>query len=426
MKSKTALFAGAWAVTCAAAFFAGRTSESSGENNDSEASANAQTGNRRGLNRSGDGSSRRTSGNRGGSRKVSSGLSSEDIRAQAKALKALNDPIARAEGFLDFVQNLGPDEFLDAVDAFREGGIDNDQFGEYRLLLAAWAKVDPEGALAYASEKTGTAFARKTILAAWAKDNPGGAIEWAKNNFDNNGNEERANPWIVGVIEGMATYDTGGATQLLEELPFSRERGEALGVILSQVIEMGPDSAKAWAESLTDERLRAGAAARVAGEIAQTDPQGAIEWASSMGEDVMARSTGDIINRWANDDLSAARGWVESQPESVIAAAGPNLIDEMIEQEGIDNASAWLSNYEGNPEFDNTVRSFVWNSVREEPTVAADWIMRMSSERDRTGTFHRILGRWMERDREGAMNYINNKPVPDSIRERANRSQTER
>jgi hypothetical protein len=338
----------------------------------------------------------------------------------------MSDPLERAQGFLDFVQNLAPDEFLDAVDAFREGGIENEQFGEYRLMLAAWAQVDPNGALDYASEKTGTPFARQTILAAWAKNDPASATEWARNNFDNNGDENRANPWLVGVIEGLASIDTGSATRLLEELPFSRERGEALGAIYREISSLGTDTAKAWVANLADEQLRAGAAARLAGTLARENPQEAAEWAASMGPEVMNRATGEIIDEWAESDLSAARNWVESQPQEVIAAAGPRLIGEMIEQQDIATASSWLSNYEGNPEFDNTIRSFVYGSIREEPTMAADWIMRMSSERDRTGTFHRVLGRWMERDRAGAMDYINNNEVPESIRRRATMSGQQR
>ena len=337
----------------------------------------------------------------------------------------MSDPIARAQGFLDFVQGLAPDEFLDAVDAFREGGIENEQFGEYRLLLSAWAQVDPYRALNYSSEKTGTPFARQTILAAWVKNDSAAAISWARENFDIEGDSERANPWLVGVIEGLASVDSGWATTLLQELPYSRERGQALGAVFEEVASHGPEVAKNWVNELTDERLKAGAAARLARTLAAEDPRAAAEWASSLGPEVMNRAAGEIVDRWANDDLSAARNWVEGQPVEVIAAAGPNLIDEMIHPEDIASASNWLSQFEGNPEFDSTIRSFVWNSVREEPATAANWIMKMSDERARNGTFHRILGRWMKKDRAGALDYITNNPVPESIKRRAERSNTQ-
>jgi hypothetical protein len=81
---------------------------------------------------------------------------------------------------------------------------------------------------AYAKEKTGTNFARQTILSAWAKNDTEGAVAWARDNFDSDAKGADANPWIVGVIEGISSIDLGRATELLEELPFSRGRGQAL------------------------------------------------------------------------------------------------------------------------------------------------------------------------------------------------------
>jgi len=417
MNTKTGLIVGGWAVTCAAAFFAGQTSDSP-DSADSPATEKAPVvSSSRGSDR-GNGSSRRRS-NSSSSFGIDPESRSARIRAEAKELKQMSDPIARAQGFLDFVRDLAPGEFLDAVDAFRDGGIDNEQFGEYRLLLTAWAEIDPVGALTYASENTGTPFARQTILASWAKSTPSLAINWARDNFDNKGDESRANPWLVGVIEGLAPADPAGATVLLEELPFSRERGEALDMIFSQISALGTDATKSWVANLADERLKAGAAARLAGTLAEQDPLGALEWAASMGEDTMNRATGEIMDRWAKQDLPAARSWIDGQPETIVAAAGPGLVNEMIDQGDINGAADWLGSFEGNPQFDDTIRSFAYNAIGEEPTVAANWIMKITDERERTRTFHRVLGGWMQRDRAGAMDYINNNPVPESIKNRA-------
>jgi len=349
--------------------------------------------------------------------------SSEDqlaaIREKIQDLKALSDPIARAQGFLDFVKNLSPDQYLDALEAYREGGVNEEQFGEYRILLTAWAQVAPLEALKYASEKTGTPLARQTILAAWAQNDTEGAVAWARDNFENEGDENRANPWMIGVIEGISSLDLGRATQLLEELPFSRGRGEALDAVFAEVTAGGNDSAKLWVASLTDEKLKEGAAARLAGQLAEEDPQGAAEWAASMGPEILKSSAGEIVNRWADKDLLAAVDWVGNQTEDIVASAGPALVRQMIDQADVASASSWLSDYEGNPAFDESVRSLVRYSMNDEPAMAADWIMKLTTEKDQTGTFHRMLGNWMRKDREGAMDYVNNNPVPESIKRRA-------
>lgn len=419
MKTKNGLIAAAWLISCGAAFFLGRTIEA-----DPDREVSAEENRKPFVSSRSTASSSRPRGDRRSSLASASSDSGGEartawVRQEIQSLKTMSDPIARAQGFLDFVRNLRPDEYLDAVAAFREGGVEEEQFGEYRLLLTAWAQINPLEALDYASGNTGTNLARQTILAAWAKNDTEGAIAWARDNFDNQGDDNRANPWLVGVIEGLAPLDPARATQLLEDLPFSRERGEALSAVFDEISREGPDSAKRWVERLTDERLQAGAASRLAGDLANVDPRGAAEWAASLGPEVMNRAAGEIVERWANQDLTAARSWVESQPTEVVAAAGPKLVDEIIRQKDPLTASDWLANYDGNPQFDDTVRSFVWNSMRQEPSLAADWIMRMTSERDQTRTFHRVLGGWMQRDRQGAMDYIAQNPVPESIKRRA-------
>jgi hypothetical protein len=421
MTSKNRLFAAAWAVSCGAAFLVGRGSTNppgAADTSDSKAKA-AASGSRSIYRRVKSSNPSATTGQIAStSTKTSSKLQIKAIREEAKALKNMSDPIARAEEFLKFVKNLSPDQYLDAVDAYREGGIENEQFGEYRMLLSAWAQVDPLQALDYAKEKTGTNFARQTILSAWAKNDTEGAVAWARENFDSETKGADANPWIVGVIEGISSIDLARATELLEELPFSRGRGQALDAVFAEVTSGGPENTKQWIAGLSDEKLKSGAASRFAGQLAKSEPRAAAEWASSMGSEILKSSAGEIIQQWADNDLAAARNWVESQPEEIVASAGPALVREMIQSEDVMAASDWLANYEGNPAFDESVRSLVWHSMGEEPAFAADWIMRLTSEDDQRNTFHRMIGRWMSKDEAGVVDYVNNNPVPEGIKQR--------
>ena len=153
MTSKNRLFATAWAVSCGAAFLVGRGfTDSPGAADTSDSKAKAVTSGFRSISRRPKSSnpSATTGQIASTSAKSSSRSQIEAIRGEAKALKNMSDPIARAEEFLKFVKNLSPDQYLDAVDAYREGGIENEQFGEYRMLLSAWAQVDPLQALDYA------------------------------------------------------------------------------------------------------------------------------------------------------------------------------------------------------------------------------------------------------------------------------------
>ncbi|YCM45640.1 hypothetical protein V2O64_06365 [Verrucomicrobiaceae bacterium 227] len=419
MNKRSALIAGTWALSCGAAFLAGRTSLKSDPSDAPPESSQQSLSTRSADFRPGH--SGATAGTPGSRFRTSSNPGSEEagLKDAVLALTRMSDPIARAEGFLQLVKDLSPDQFLTVVDTYRSQGINEEHFGEYRILLTAWAQASPLEALTYAKDNTGSPFARQTILATWSKTDPASAIAWARENFDNKGDDKQANPWLVGVIEGLASSDLSQATRLLEELPYSRGRGEALGAIFDEISQLGPDAGKDWVAGLRDEQLKAGAAARLAGILAETDPKGAAEWATGLGTEAMKRSAQSIVEHWVNDDLDAAQSWVDSQPEEIIASAGSAIIEGILKQKDPAAASDWLAAYEGNPAFDDPVRTLVWRSMKETPELAADWIMKLSSERDQERTFHRVIGGWIGSDSERAMEYIQNNPVPESVRRRA-------
>lgn len=426
MTKKTGLLAAAWIVSCCSAFLIGRNSLPASQQTALSEQDKAPTFSSRSASRTEDSSKLSQKGGRSGqSRELSPSSPAQltAIKEQVLTLKEISDPVARAEGFLDLVRKLRPDQFLTAVDAFREGRVGNEQFGEYRLLLDAWAKAKPLEAIEYAHEKTGTNYARQTILATWAQNDSESAIAWAREHFDSQGEENRANPWLIGVISGLASNDFARATQLLEELPYSRGRGEALNSVYKEIIAQGPEDTKRWIAQLTDPRLKAGAAARLAGNIAQEDPLEAAQWAASLGPEALSNAAPNIINQWAEDDLSAAKEWVTRQEADVIAASAASLLSQISEKEGLEAASSWLSNYEGQPEFDNSISRFAWGAMNEQPSLAADWIMKMSDARQQERMFHQVLGTWMRNDRDGALQYIEDHPVPESIKRRASRSQ---
>lgn len=428
MNKRSAIIAGTWALTCGIAFVAGRTSMGSAASSDSSNNADRPLSSRN-LSGQLEGSLQTNSQSAPGSRfRNASNPGGEEAQLKEAVLELtrMTDPIARAEGFLQLVKDLSPDQFLTVVETYRSEGVNEEDFGEYRILLTAWAKVAPIEALTYAKENTGTSFARQTILATWAQSDSSSAIAWARENYDSEGRDDRANPWLVGVIEGIASTDLSQATTLLEELPFSRGRGQALSAIFEEITQMGPEAGKDWVANLNDPQLQAGAAARLAGLMAETDPKAAADWAASLGPEAMKRSAESIVDRWVDEDLGAAKTWVESQPEEIIAAAGPELIKGILDQENPETASAWLSNYEGSPAFDDTIRTLVWRTMNDTPELGADWIMRLSSEEDQTRTFHRVLRGWMSKDMNRAMEYIQNNPVPESILRRAETEMSQR
>lgn len=416
MTKRFRLLSASWAVSCAAAFylgnsFSGSTDEDLAQQSEQEKTSRV-TSRAESANASNPGERKNSARPSSNSRNIDS-----DVIAEVVDLAKLTDPIVRAQGMLALVENLEPGEYRNVVAAFRALGITRDRMGEYGILLAAWAKVDPVSALDYAKENTNTSFARETILASWVQTQPEAAIAWAKENFDDSRKERKANPWLVGIIKGMASQDLSRASQLLEDLPYSEGRGEALGSVLNELIAQGPDTAKNWINGLSDEELRDGAAARLASRLAEDDPAAALLWAGSVSDASLLKASSDIIDGWASDSPELAQAWVNSQPDAIQAAAGRGLINALAPSE----AATWLTQHEGNPAFDDTIQSFAFNAIKREPELAANWIMKVTDTRKKEGIFHRVLSSWMREDTDGAMNYIENNEVPESVARRAKR-----
>ncbi|MDA8975344.1 hypothetical protein N9F50_02030 [Akkermansiaceae bacterium] len=413
---RIAPIAAAWIASCSAAYYLGS------QTSDTATAKNLTSNDRSTVFRTNDRSRNRevsSSAARAISeRKNGNSSSSKNVGDQIIELSKISDPIERTQALLALVDRLSPEEFQEVVASFRGMGNVRERMGEYAILLTAWAKTDPVSALEYTQENTGTPFARQTVLGTWAKTQPEAAIAWARNNYE--GTEgNKANPWLVGIIKGISQSDVTRATALLEELPFSNGRGEALGFVLNELRSQGGDAAQQWIAGLSDERLRDGAAARLAGKLGEDDPAEALAWAATISEQALKYSAADVVEGWAAKNPSSAQAWVDQQPEEIRSKAGRGFIDA-IAGDDPQTASEWLTPYAGNPAYDDAIRELIYSTAEKDPAMSGGWIMNLSSERDQTRTFHRALRGMMGSNADATMDFINStETLPDGIRQRA-------
>lgn len=331
-------------------------------------------------------------------------------------LANLSDPVSRVQGFLALVDSLAPDEFLDVVKSFRTTGMQGDERRtEYAILLHAWGQADPQGALAYTLENTGTNFARQTVLSSWASYDPEAAIAFAEANHEG----DQANPLLVGVIKGLASENLNRATDLLQSLPRSRERGDALSSIIPYLLAEGVDTALTWSNGIADDALRSGAISTIAQNVAEEDPARAAELLlSAPDEETRVRAIDDIAQEWAGKDLDAAIAFTEGLDPALRAEAAEGVVGQIAEDDPV-RASQWMESLAAtDTNLDPAIRSFVWRAMGQEPELAANWIGQMSSPRDSERTYHHVLGRWMGSDPEAAKAWMSNAELPESIQRR--------
>lgn len=348
------------------------------------------------------------------------GATTADRIARMEAIVRGENPLDRSRALLAFIDKLAPGDFEEVVANFRSLGITNSRMGEYSLLLTAWAQADPLSALTYAKENTTNGFATETILTSWATTDPDAAIRWAQADYKGDG----ANPYMPGIIRGIVESDPARATQLLASMPRSEERGEGLDYIMPHLLQQGSEATRAWIATLTDEALRNGAIMRAAEKLANTDPAGTASWLLANPGEASQRRMDDVYSVWASKDQQAALSSLNKLPAgddrsnalrgvvSSVAAADPKAAVSLMDQ------------YSGDVN-DRVVRNFVWHSYGTDPALAASQISRIGDEGQRDEMYRRMLDNWIERDPSKAQAWIQTNPLPQSVRDRIVRRQTE-
>ncbi len=413
MKNRNLTLAGALVVASAGAFVAGRLSVPDAAATSAKENASPVPSR---IVRAGGADAEAARREGGADRSSRVARRGEDTLAAMERIARTVDPLERTQAWLDYVNTLDPTEFESVVASFRALGLTDSRMGEYSMLLAAWAKNDPLAALDYAQAHTGNRFARNTILSVWAAGDPEGAIQWAKQHHQGDG----ANPWMIGVIQGLAQHDPHRASQLLAEMPFSEERGEALGAMIPHLLQQGPDAAKTWAEAITDERLRDGAIGRIAEGLARQDPAGTAAWLASMGGSAANSSMDDVVSAWMRQDEQGAVGYFQGLPAGEIRTNALRGIANQMALGDPHAASVFLDTYAADAD-DRVYQQFVWNSFGQAPDVAAQYIGRISDEQRRDGMYGRMLDGWLRRDFDAASNWIGGAQLPDPVRQRLDR-----
>jgi hypothetical protein len=329
----------------------------------------------------------------------------------------ITDPLDRTRQWIQFIDGLSESEFEGVVAEMRASGQSQENMEEYGMLLTAWAKINPLAALDYATKNTQNPFARQTILAAWASTDPSGAIAWAKDNFKGEG----ANPFMVGVIRGLAQNDPQLASSLMAEMPRSQERGYALDSLLPVFLKQGVDTARQWVTSITDEALRNGAMERLADRTIEKDPLGTADWLIANPSESTNRRVDDAIYAMAKKDKDAAMGYFQNLPTGNDRS---NALRGLVNAEAMQNpqAAAALMDRYGSDVNNRVVEQFVWHSFGKDPQLAVQNIGRLTNVEQRDQMYTRTIEHWLGEDKNAAIAWMGSNALPQNVAERLNRS----
>jgi hypothetical protein len=340
----------------------------------------------------------------------------KDRLVRLESIMRNENSLDRNRALLAFIDQLAPQDFEAAISRFKELGLEDSRNGELSLLLTAWAQADPLMAMAYANKNPDDEFTRDTILTSWASTDAESAIRWAQSNFTGDG----ANPYMSGIICGIAGTDMARATELLTSMPRSVERGKGLDYILPHILKLGADATRSWIGEIKDDALRSGAMIRSAEQLAETDPAGTAAWLLANPGEARQRMMDDVFGAWVSSDKNAAITSFNALPAGEDRSNALRGLVNNFASADPKEAVSLMDRYP-NDVTDRVIQNFVWHSFSTDPSLAAAEIGRMADQDQRDRTYRRTLEIWMDRDPAAAQAWIKTNPIPETVQNYLNR-----
>lgn len=353
--------------------------------------------------------------------RIRGGTGSAPVDASVVALREAlldSDVLERTAKLGRLLQGLGPDA-LDEVRAAYDG-VFLDQ-GDIDLVLLAewWARFDPQAAFDWAHEEWRAEHPGvvRTVLRAWAREDPEAALAAASTA----GQQSLRNSYRQAVIAGWEESGRSGLLEFVEQLPPGGERQRAIATLARRmVLRHGVEESFRWAESVPDGEgeFKLNVFRRVGSAAAEVEPERAAAWAER-------HEAGDFGNglprrvavRWAKRDGAAAMAWLATLP------AGRNRDDGVREgyrswlRHDKEAAKAWMRSTELAEWNEPALSLFAMMVAQENPQEGVEWASRIRDDARRDGTIV-LLGRiWLRQDAEAARAWMDGANLdPDTKR----------
>ncbi len=370
-------------------------------------------------------------------------LEEGDVEAALKEVFDAPGQMERMEALLRLVRDLDAGGIEAALAKVRGMPRGMDMFMSASLLMARYAEISPEKALAFASSSSGfeRMMGTASVLRTWAAKDPraagaylvgtvleeGGdewqlrrtaasvASEWSRQD------PEAALAWAKGlpesvrgealetVIERITTDDPQRAAAVALALP-AEDRVDALRSIADQWSRTAPEEATAWANALEGDE-RAGALEEALQGWAYNDPDGATAFLANIS-DAEERDglVPDVASRWARrgaESAADAARWLAEQEDGdgKVRATGEVVGTWMRSDPAA--ASTWLGEQPAGEAKDRGIVAMLeGRELREQPEIAVAWADTISDEKLRGDTVYSSTLRWLADDREAALDYI--------------------
>jgi hypothetical protein len=273
--------------------------------------------------------------------------------------------------------NLDPLDAFDNAQAWREDNSWRDRLGSAAGL--ALASTDPETALA-------------RIMAA-----------------PNHQAREKAATWIV---PALARKDPLRASVFLSANQKLLRYDHLFRTVAQTFAQSSPHQAIAWANSLTDRRLREQAVSFAWIGWVETDPAAAALDLQKEPEVLKnAQVISSLARHWSRSDINATFKWIESLPEPRIRNEAYNAIEFPAAKLAPDRALELLIQLPSDDARNQLAEKIGQQLARDNIDEALAWAAKLPADKGRANAFDSILSLWSNTDPSAAARYLATQPT---------------
>ncbi|MDG2166547.1 MAG: hypothetical protein P8L44_01300 [Opitutales bacterium] len=369
-----------------------------------------------------------------------------DPLLQIRSAITESDPLKRMSLLTDAFSKLNKDNIMDGV-ALLDSMPDSQLKRQMEALLYnTWGKLDGPAAMEYVNslEDTdsggdrgrggrgrggrdggGTVLRNSTaVMSGWAEVDPQNAVAYASENGDASARGGR-NPLMLSAMQGWANTNIEGAINYaMTEIDTSSDqggRGRGGGIenfLIARYVNEDPQAAGQWALSQSDPETRNDAIGTIARSMAGDSPQDAALWAQAISDpEAQAEALRGTASGWAREDPQAAMEWAMNIEDQTVSSQATRTALGTWAREDPYSASDYVIEMEPGATKDQAASTLSQSLIREDPEMALLWAESISDPALQTKTLAPITEGWMKKNPEQATEWINASNLPDETKQ---------
>ena len=342
-------------------------------------------------------------------------------------------------------EHLGSDALLGLAEEIEKLPPSDQRTWQLRsVVLARFAQVDPDAAIAHANSITNRAIRQqalssvvgeiagsdlskaasilrgigdlsefKQVANALASSNADGApellltllkerkganLEWGYNN----------------MFAQWARKDFQAAVANLEQVPVGQQRNYALQGIGSAIASENLDAGLEFLGSLSNPGEKSQMLSSIISTVASSDPQKALALLEEHGDRTQRQNLlGHISSGWFNSDPEGARAWIETLENPRDRASA---LQHLVHDIG-DNAewlAAQVSSLAPNSQTQNLISNLAQRWGQHDPQGAAEWVQTLAPGQGKQWARQNLLNHWAQSDPAAAAAFLSEEPIGPS------------